>query len=92
MGGPHSQAMYRDPWQQREAWRRHPIFSRREQFKNLFPGFGIALVAFSGYVVWDKLSSPDSNTIQHLKKQTAKEIEKKGQLASLLNGSEDKKE
>ncbi|EGG07310.1 uncharacterized protein MELLADRAFT_32011, partial [Melampsora larici-populina 98AG31] len=65
--------VYRDPWQKREAWRRHPIFSRREQFKNLFPGFGIALVAFSGYVVWDNLTSPDSNTIKRLKEQTAKE-------------------
>lgn len=45
--------LYRDPWAKREAWRNHPVFSRAAMFKNFFPGFGIAVVAFTGYVVVD---------------------------------------
>ena len=40
-----------DPWAKRDAWRRHPVFSNRAMFSNLFPGFGIAVVAFSVYVL-----------------------------------------
>ena len=46
-----SQFLYRDPWAKREAWRKHPIFSNKAMFRNLFPGFGIAVVAFTAYVV-----------------------------------------
>ncbi|KZT42493.1 hypothetical protein SISSUDRAFT_1015933 [Sistotremastrum suecicum HHB10207 ss-3] len=48
--------LYRDPWAKREAWRKTPqFFSNRAMFKNLFPGFGIALVAFTGYVIADNV-------------------------------------
>ncbi|KAH8996490.1 NADH-ubiquinone oxidoreductase B12 subunit family-domain-containing protein, partial [Lactarius hatsudake] len=40
-----------DPWTKRDAWRKHPVFSNRAMFANLFPGFGIAVVAFSAYVL-----------------------------------------
>lgn len=50
MAGPN---LYRDPWAKRDAWRRHPVFARRQMFANMFPGFGIALVAFTCYVVAD---------------------------------------
>lgn len=43
--------LYRDPWAKREAWRKHPVFSNRAMFRNIFPGFGIAVAAFSVYVV-----------------------------------------
>jgi NADH dehydrogenase (ubiquinone) 1 beta subcomplex subunit 3 len=43
--------LYRDPWAKREAWRKHPIFSNKAMFRNIFPGFGIAVVAFTAYVV-----------------------------------------
>jgi len=43
--------LYRDPWAKREAWRKSPIFSRSTQLRNLFPGFGIAVVAFGVYLV-----------------------------------------
>jgi hypothetical protein len=32
--------------------------ARSRRFRNLFPGFGIAVVAFSAYVVYDNLSHP----------------------------------
>ncbi|TDL24258.1 hypothetical protein BD410DRAFT_786371 [Rickenella mellea] len=47
--------LFRDPWAKREAWRKHPVFSNRAMFKNIFPGFGIAVVAFSAYLVWDNV-------------------------------------
>ncbi|TFK54481.1 hypothetical protein OE88DRAFT_1617480, partial [Heliocybe sulcata] len=51
--------LYRDPWAKLEAWRKTPAyFSRRAMFGNMFPGFGIAVVAFSAYVAWDKLFNP----------------------------------
>lgn len=44
-----------DPWARREAWRKHPIFSNRQMFTSMFPGFGIAVVAFTAYVVYDNV-------------------------------------
>lgn len=43
--------IYRDPWARREAWRKSPIFSNRAMFRSMFPGFGIAVVAFGAYLV-----------------------------------------
>ncbi|SCZ89765.1 BZ3500_MvSof-1268-A1-R1_Chr9g10585 [Microbotryum saponariae] len=31
-----------------------PTRSNRTRFRNLFPGFGIAVVAFTGYVIYDE--------------------------------------
>ncbi|KAJ7770198.1 NADH dehydrogenase 1 beta subcomplex subunit 3 [Mycena maculata] len=58
---------FRDPWAKREAWRKHPVFSNRAMFANLFPGFGIAVVAFSVYVLVDNvyLSKPQSEASHH---------------------------
>lgn len=47
--------LYRDPWAKREAWRKHPVFSNQAMFRNLFPGFGIAVAAFTVYVVVDNM-------------------------------------
>jgi NADH dehydrogenase (ubiquinone) 1 beta subcomplex subunit 3 len=44
-----------DSWAKRDAWRRHPVFSNRAMFSNLFPGFGIAVVAFSVYVLTENV-------------------------------------
>ena len=49
--------LYRDPWAKREAWRKAPVFSRRAMFSRAFPGFGVALVAFTAYVVVDNMTS-----------------------------------
>ncbi|KAJ7287490.1 NADH dehydrogenase 1 beta subcomplex subunit 3 [Mycena rebaudengoi] len=46
---------FRDPWAKRDAWRKHPVFSNRAMFANFFPGFGIAVVAFTVYVAADNL-------------------------------------
>lgn len=46
---------FRDPWAKLEAWRKHPVFSKRAMFTNLFPGFGIAVIAFTGYVMFDNI-------------------------------------
>ena len=47
--------LFRDPWAKREAWRKSPVFSNRVMFRNIFPGFGIAVVAFTAYVAVDNL-------------------------------------
>jgi len=48
--------MLHDPWRKREAWRKTPeYFSKRAMFRQMFPGFGIALVAFTGYVIFDNM-------------------------------------
>ena len=47
--------LFRDPWAKREAWRKSPVFSSRVMFRNLFPGFGIAVVAFTAYVAVDNI-------------------------------------
>ncbi|KII92441.1 hypothetical protein PLICRDRAFT_82979, partial [Plicaturopsis crispa FD-325 SS-3] len=47
--------LFRDPWAKREAWRKHPVFARTAMFRNLFPGFGIAVVAFTAYVAIDNV-------------------------------------
>jgi len=47
--------LFRDPWAKRDAWRKHPVFSNRTLFRNLFPGFGIAVVAFTAYVIADNV-------------------------------------
>ncbi|WVQ84493.1 hypothetical protein IAT38_006645 [Cryptococcus sp. DSM 104549] len=44
---------YRDPWAAREAWRKHPTFSNKNMFRNMFPGLGIAIVTFTAYVIYD---------------------------------------
>ena len=63
-GPPPSPPVFRDPWAKREAWRKHPVFSRRAMFSNMFPGFGVALVAFTTYVIVDNIylsAKPDSH-------------------------------
>lgn len=56
--------LYRDPWARREAWRKSPIFSNRAMFRNMFPGFGIGLAAFTVYVVADNLMAKGAQKAQ----------------------------
>ncbi|KAJ1665740.1 hypothetical protein EV178_002875 [Coemansia sp. RSA 1646] len=37
----------KDPWARREAWRKHPAFSKMNQLKGMFPGLGIATGLFA---------------------------------------------
>ncbi|KAJ1925311.1 hypothetical protein IWQ60_004469 [Tieghemiomyces parasiticus] len=45
-----------DPWAQREAWRKDPFFSKRNVVKGLFPGLGLATVAFIAMLGYEKLT------------------------------------
>ncbi|KAH6914045.1 NADH dehydrogenase 1 beta subcomplex subunit 3 [Coprinopsis sp. MPI-PUGE-AT-0042] len=64
---PENLPLFRDPWAKREAWRKSPVFSNRVMFRNLFPGFGIAVVAFTAYVAVDNfiLSAHPKDSSHH---------------------------
>ncbi|KAL2793831.1 NADH-ubiquinone oxidoreductase B12 subunit family-domain-containing protein [Aspergillus germanicus] len=51
----HPRSVYakRSPWTRYEAWRYNGPFSRFNRFKRIFPGFGIASVAFAGYCAYE---------------------------------------
>jgi NADH dehydrogenase (ubiquinone) 1 beta subcomplex subunit 3 len=68
-------SLYRDPWAAREAWRRHPIFSNRFMFRNIFPGIGLGVGAFAAYFAVDRLFHPGN--IEKLKEDAKKQREKK---------------
>ncbi|KAF2093941.1 hypothetical protein NA57DRAFT_47700 [Rhizodiscina lignyota] len=42
-----------DPWARREAWRYSGPFTRFNRFRRMFPGLGIATVAFGAYLAYD---------------------------------------
>jgi len=44
-----------------EAWRYTGPFTRFNRFRGAFPGFGIALVAFSGYLVYEQMFMTSSH-------------------------------
>ena len=62
---PPSPPLFRDPWAKREAWRKHPVFQHSAMLKRMFPGFGIAVVAFTTYVVADNLLFSKTSTEHH---------------------------
>ncbi|KAL3251494.1 hypothetical protein ABHI18_010612 [Aspergillus niger] len=45
----------------REAWRYTGPFSRFNRFKRIFPGFGIASVAFAGYCAYEHFFLKDDH-------------------------------
>ncbi|KAK0310038.1 hypothetical protein LTR01_004237 [Friedmanniomyces endolithicus] len=45
----------KDPWARNEAWRYSGPFTRGNRFRGAFPGFGIAVVAFAGYMVYEQV-------------------------------------
>lgn len=58
--------LYRDSWAKREAWRKSPIFSKANQMRNLFPGFGIGLAAFGVYLLAEQtVLKPKSHDAGH---------------------------
>lgn len=57
--------LFRDPWAKRDAWRKHPVFSNRAMFSSMFPGFGIAVVAFTAYVIVDNFKSKSHQVEQN---------------------------
>lgn len=46
---------HNNPWAKRDAWKYEGQFSRLNRFRNAFPGLGIAIVAFTAYVGFEKL-------------------------------------
>jgi NADH dehydrogenase (ubiquinone) 1 beta subcomplex subunit 3 len=57
--------LFRDPWAKSAAWRKHPVFSNRVMFRSIFPGFGIAVVAFTAYVAVDNMFISANKSHQH---------------------------
>lgn len=55
MSSPPPPSLYRNPWAKADTWRKHPVFAQRAMFSRMFPGFGIAVVAFTTYVVVDNM-------------------------------------
>lgn len=45
-----------DPWAKREAWRHHPMFGQLKQVSQMFPGLGLAMVAFGAYLAWEQVA------------------------------------
>jgi NADH dehydrogenase (ubiquinone) 1 beta subcomplex subunit 3 len=45
-----------DPWAKREAWRHSPTFGTLRQVSKMFPGFGLAVVAFGAYLAYENLT------------------------------------
>ncbi|EIM19114.1 hypothetical protein WALSEDRAFT_49498, partial [Wallemia mellicola CBS 633.66] len=57
---------YNDPWARREAWRSNPLFGIGKFHKKLLPGFGTAVVAFTAYVLAEKvLEAPQPEKKHH---------------------------
>jgi NADH dehydrogenase (ubiquinone) 1 beta subcomplex subunit 3 len=44
-----------DPWAKREAWRHSPTFGQLRQISQMFPGLGLAIVAFGAYLAWEQV-------------------------------------
>ncbi|KAL1922021.1 uncharacterized protein VTP21DRAFT_10663 [Calcarisporiella thermophila] len=47
-----------DPWARRDAWRKHSLFTNRTMVRNMFPGLGIATVAFAVYCGYEWATTP----------------------------------
>ena len=58
---PQPPSLYRNPWAKADAWRKHPVFQQRNMLSKMFPGFGVAVVAFTTYVVAEKLFFPEES-------------------------------
>lgn len=54
-----------NPWAKRDTWRYQGQFSRFNRFKNAFPGFGIALGAFTLYVAYEQMFLKDKHHEEH---------------------------
>lgn len=54
-----------DPWQRLGAWSKHPYFSIGHRVRLAFPGFGLALLAFTGYLALEYARVIPSTTTGH---------------------------
>ncbi|KAK7692376.1 hypothetical protein QCA50_004001 [Cerrena zonata] len=62
---PSPPSLFRDPWAKKDAWRKHPVFAKRAMLGSMFPGFGVAVVAFTTYVLVDNLILSKDNEHKH---------------------------
>ena len=53
-------------------------------FRNLFPGFGIAVVAFAAYVTYDNLVHPTN--LESIKQQAKEDLSAQGIVSLLKEG------
>ncbi|KAF9093842.1 hypothetical protein BGX29_009787 [Mortierella sp. GBA35] len=51
-------AYFQDPWAKHHAWRNHALFTRRARIGTMFPGLGIATVAFAAYLGYEYVTAP----------------------------------
>ncbi|KAF9910709.1 hypothetical protein EC991_005694 [Linnemannia zychae] len=51
-------ANFQDPWAKHHAWRNHALFTRRARIGTMFPGLGIATVAFAAYLGYEYVTAP----------------------------------
>lgn len=56
---PNLRAPANDPWAKREAWRHSPTFGNLRQIGKMFPGFGLAVVAFGAYLAYDSMAGEE---------------------------------
>ena len=58
-------SMFRDPWEKREMWRKHPIFTQRFYARRMFPGFTLGTTAFILDVGWEQFSKAQTQDAHH---------------------------
>ncbi|KAI8355390.1 hypothetical protein B0O80DRAFT_371326, partial [Mortierella sp. GBAus27b] len=49
---------FQDPWAKHHAWRNSELFTRSARIKTMFPGLGIATVAFAVYLGYEYVTAP----------------------------------
>lgn len=54
-----------DPWAKREAWRHSPVFGQLRQVSRMFPGLGLAIVAFGAYLAWEQIGGDKEHEHHH---------------------------
>ncbi|KAK3815020.1 MAG: Spo11/DNA topoisomerase VI subunit A [Benniella sp.] len=54
-----------DPWAKHHAWRNSELFTRSARIRTMFPGLGIATVAFAAYLGYEYITAPKADTHHH---------------------------
>ncbi|KAF8928613.1 hypothetical protein BGZ58_009536 [Dissophora ornata] len=54
-------ANFEDPWAKRHAWRNQTLFTRSARIRTMFPGLGIATVAFAAYLGYEYVTAPKAD-------------------------------
>ncbi|KAG0052059.1 endodeoxyribonuclease [Gryganskiella cystojenkinii] len=54
-----------DPWAKHHAWRNHALFTRSTRIGTMFPGLGIATVAFAAYLGYEYVTAPKADAHAH---------------------------